>query len=96
MQAQPSPPLNRPSGPRALERVVLMTLLDSYPAPFTDEEVRRELGCSEVAVSDAISSLVGAGLLHRNVGFVLPTRAAARFDELERLDPWQRGGERTR
>jgi len=48
----------------------------------TIEELARELDESEDALERGVRDLVAAGLLHRSDAFVLPTRAALRFDEL--------------
>lgn len=47
------------------------------------DELVRELGDPADDVRVAVTTLVGAGLLHRHDGFVFPTRAAVRFAELE-------------
>ena len=36
------------------------------------------------AIENAVRDLVGAGLVHHHGMFVFPTRAAVRFDELQR------------
>lgn len=75
---------------RAVERAVLSFLLDEHPDhQLTIPEVSRALNArpddfnDEDAVERAIRELVGAGLLHCQVGFVLPTRAAIYFAGLE-------------
>jgi hypothetical protein len=62
------------------EKTVLAMLLGD-PFPWTVEEIGRELGNQEHAV-DSVASLAGAGLVHRLDGFVFPTRAARRSDEI--------------
>lgn len=71
--------------PEVLEAAVLRLLLVEHPAQLTRAEIERELGRPDGvpgAVEEAIRRLVGAGLAHRNGEFVLPSRAALRFDEL--------------
>lgn len=71
------------------EHVVLMFLLDEYPATLTVPEVSRALNAvpdsfaTFDAVERAIVQLVGAGLLHCDKGFVLPTRATLYFARLD-------------
>jgi hypothetical protein len=82
-----------PSAPkdadRAVEQAVLSFLLDEHPDQLTIPEVARALNPkpadfgSEDAVERSIRELVGAGLLHCQGGFVLPTRAATYFARLE-------------
>jgi hypothetical protein len=82
-----------PSTPGAedskVESAVLSFLLDEHPDhQLTIPEVFRAMNAgetdfdSEDAVERAIRELVGAGLLHCQRGFVLPTRAALYFDAL--------------
>ncbi len=72
----------------ATESAVLQQVLDYHPAQVTVAELVREvagerLGFAERdAVERAIRDLAGAGLLHRHDAFVVPTRAALRFNEL--------------
>lgn len=75
---------------RAIEQAVLLFLLGEHPDhQLTIPEVSRVLNerpddfGSEDAVERAIRELVGAGLLHCQGGFVLPTRAAIYFARLE-------------
>jgi hypothetical protein len=71
-----------------LERAVLALVLSQHPAQFTVAELTRELSddpehpTQRDAVQRALRDLVGSGLLHRHGAFVLPTRAALRFDRL--------------
>lgn len=76
----------------AIERVVLLRVLDLHPARVSPDELAREI-CGERgdfserdAVTRAIRDLAGAGLLHGEGGLVSPTRAALRFDELLECD----------
>ncbi len=72
----------------AVESAVLHRVLDLHPAQITVDELTREVsGAPEEfaerdAVERAVRDLTGAGLLHHHDSFVLPTRAALRFDEL--------------
>jgi len=72
----------------ATEAAVLQQVLALHPTVITLAELIRELGESNGPESDsdaverAVRDLAGAGLLHRSESFVLPTRAALRFDEL--------------
>jgi predicted transcriptional regulator len=73
---------------RANESAVLQHVLALHPTAITIDELARELGpdCDSFAQRDsverAVRDLSGSGLLHRSECFVLPTRAALRFDEL--------------
>jgi hypothetical protein len=71
------------------EQAVLAFLLDDHPDhQLTIPEVSRAMNAgetdfgSEDAVERAVRELVGAGLLHCQRGFVLPTRAALYFARL--------------
>lgn len=72
----------------ATEAAVLQQVLVDHPAQVTIGELVRELTSDSAdfaerdAVERAIRDLTGAGLLHRNDAFVVPTRAALRFNEL--------------
>lgn len=76
---------------RATEAAVLATILDLHPTQVTVEDVVREIGgqfaefSERDAIERAVRDLSGAGLLHSHDAFVLPTRAAIRFRELEEL-----------
>jgi hypothetical protein len=64
------------------ELVVLTLLLeDATPALWSLEELASELG-DEIHATDAVTSLHGAGLVHRCGRFVFATRAATRFSRL--------------
>lgn len=74
------------------ERVVLMFVLDEHPAQLTIPELSLALNrtCPESfatydAVERAVRELVGAGLLHCNGGYVLPTRAVLYYERLQQL-----------
>jgi hypothetical protein len=72
----------------ATEAAVLQRLLDLHPVQLTEEELVREVAdqpadfAARDAIDRAVRELSGAGLLHRRDSFVLPTRAALRFNEL--------------
>jgi hypothetical protein len=67
---------------------VLLLTLEHHPGQLTVAELVREIAANPAdfaqadAVERAVGDLVGAGLLHRNGDFALPSRAALRFDEL--------------
>lgn len=72
------------------EAAVLRWLLALHPAQITFVELLREV-CEEPedfaqrdAIERAVRDLVATGLVHRHGEFVIPSRAALRFDELER------------
>lgn len=68
-----------------VESAVLQQILALHPTCVTVAELTRELGEDADggdAIERAVHDLVGAGLLHRSELFVVPTRAALRFDEL--------------
>jgi hypothetical protein len=73
---------------KAIESAVLQHALALHPTPITVEELAREMGigrdsfAERDAVERAVRDLTGSGLLHCGESFVLPTRAALRFDEL--------------
>jgi hypothetical protein len=71
-----------------IERALLTLVLVSHPDQLTLAELVRELSVGPAsavqrdAVERAVCDLTAAGLLHRHGAFVLPTRAALRFDRL--------------
>jgi hypothetical protein len=73
----------------ATESAVLHLVLELHPTSLTGEELVREMGEAEdgfagrEAIERAVRDLVAAGLLHHSDGFVRPTRAALRFEQLE-------------
>jgi hypothetical protein len=82
----PSTPIDEDS---KVESAVLSFLLDEHPDhQLTIPEVSRAMNAGETdfgsvdAVERAIRELVGAGLLHCQGRFILPTRAALYFDAL--------------
>ena len=72
----------------ATESAVLQHVLALHPAQVTIAELTREVSgepeefAGRDAIERAVRDLTGAGLLHSHDSFVLPTRAALRFDEL--------------
>lgn len=72
----------------ATEAAVLNHLLVLYPVHVTFDELLREVAeepedfFQRDAIERAVRDLVATGLLHRSNSFVLPSRAALRFDEL--------------
>lgn len=72
----------------ATEAAVLQQILIDHPAQITLGELVRELAADSTdfaerdAIERAVRDLAGAGLLHRHDAFVVPTRAALRFNEL--------------
>jgi hypothetical protein len=64
------------------ELAVLTILLDrEHPWPWCEHELAREHG-NRLDTEDALALLERAGLVHRHAGFVFPTRAAGRFNEI--------------
>jgi hypothetical protein len=72
----------------ATESAVLQQMLDFHPVQVTVAELVREVGgespgfAERDAIERAVRDLTGAGLLHEHNAFVIPTRAALRFNEL--------------
>lgn len=72
----------------AVEAAVLQHLLSLHPVQVIFDELLREIAvdpqdfAQRDAVDRAVRDLVVAGLLHRRDEFVIPSRAALRFDEL--------------
>jgi hypothetical protein len=72
----------------ALEAVVLSQLLVLHPAQLTRDELLRAIAAEpddfaqRDSVERAVDELAAAGLAHRHGDFVIPSRAALRFDEL--------------
>jgi hypothetical protein len=72
----------------AVEAAVLRQLLARHPAQVVFDELLREIAvdpddfAQRDAVERAVRDLAAAGLLHRREEFVVPSRAALRFDEL--------------
>jgi hypothetical protein len=81
--------IQSPAGEDAtVESAVLLRLIVLHPAQITFEELLREIAvdpedfAERDAVERAVRDLAAAGLAHRNDEFVVPSRAALRFDEL--------------
>lgn len=72
----------------AMESAVLQLVLELHPVQATAADLLREVGgespgfAERDAVERAVRDLAAVGLLHRHDEFVLPTRAALRFDRL--------------
>ena len=62
---------------RREDAVVLTVVASAYPALLAVDEVAREVG-DQLATTDALARLCGAGLVHELSGFVWLTRAAVR------------------
>jgi hypothetical protein len=63
-------------------------LISEHPTPMTLPDIALELrGTQDFDATDAVDravrGLIGVGLVHRNGIFVVPSRAALRFRELE-------------
>lgn len=72
------------------QRAVLIHALEADPPPLTFADLIRELAAGDEfterdRIGRAIRELIAVGLLHQSGDLVLPTRAAARFYELEAL-----------
>lgn len=63
------------------QRAVLSLVLQEHPALLAASEIEREMGADD-ATERAMRDLTGVGLLRREGGTVLPTRAALHFDRL--------------
>jgi hypothetical protein len=63
------------------DRNVLNLLFCDSPWPWTVDEIACELH-TRIGAVDAVARLAGAGLVHRLGGFVFPTRAARRADQI--------------
>ena len=72
---------------RSLQQALIAHLLSNYPAQYSPDELKRDLGqpnpdAAAVRVDDAITALVAAGLMHRNGALVVASWAAKYFDDL--------------
>jgi hypothetical protein len=92
MHDQPtrSPALSEAGIQDEMQIAVLRFLLDPRPVPLTLDELLTEfIGLEDGTFSqrdrirNAIRDLACAGLAHRHGEFVLPSRAAVRFGELD-------------
>ena len=72
----------------AVEAAVLRQLLALHPTQVVFDELLREIAvhpddfAQRDAVERAVRDLAAAGLLHRRDEFVIPSRAALRFEQL--------------
>jgi hypothetical protein len=87
MNIYPLPPVDADD---AVEQAVLASLLAEHPTQLTMLDLHRERRdpddpVERDAVDRAVQRLVGAGLVHRSGPFVIPTRAALRFEGLSSL-----------
>ena len=73
---------DEPPAQDILEHALLNEVLARHPAQLTFDELVRALGEERFLVEDAVTALAGAGLVHRHGEFIVPSRAAVRFDEL--------------
>ena len=83
MQDQPFPGGKPRSQLDVLERATLGQLLEHHPAFYTLAELARELDEPGLAIEDTVAALARAGLVNRWESFVVPSRAALRFDQLD-------------
>ena len=73
---------------RFAQSAVLHLLLDVYPVQLSTEELNREMTMDpddfgeRDQIERAVRDLSQAGLLHRQNGFVVPTRAAVRCEQI--------------
>ena len=63
------------------EQTILILLLTKGQNIWSVEELVSEIG-RRLDVINSLAALHAAGLIHRCKDFVLPTRAAVRFDEI--------------
>lgn len=71
----------------SIQTAVLTSILAEHPVQLTPNDLYRERKDPSDArerddVDRAIDALVVAGLIHRSGPFVVPSRAAVKFDEL--------------
>ena len=83
MEDQPIPGGKPRSQLDVLERATLGQLLEHHPAFYTLAELASELDEPGLAVEDTVAALARAGLVNRWESFVVPSRAALRFDQLD-------------
>lgn len=83
MQDQPIPGEKFRPGFDKLERAALGQLLVHHPAIYTLGELALELDEPDVVVEETVAALARAGLVNRWEVFVIPSRTALRFDELD-------------
>jgi hypothetical protein len=65
----------------AAQRTILETLLDSYPAHLSEDELAHVVG-RPIDTRDALCELEAAGLIHTRQGFFWATRPAYHFAAL--------------
>lgn len=66
------------------ETAILALLLDFEAGSlWSEDELIRAMSASRVDILDGLTSLHGAGLVHRCNGFVFASRAASSFDRLD-------------
>jgi hypothetical protein len=87
MGDRPLPPIDPDD---AVEAAVLASLLEEHPAQLTALDLYRERRYPDDlqerdSVDRAVQDLVSAGLVHRSGPFVVPSRAALRFEDLASL-----------
>lgn len=68
---------------RADAAILELLLHDEHRHAWSDEELARDIG-DRLTATDALSRLERTGLVHRQDGFVFPTRAARRAAQLMR------------
>lgn len=84
----PSDPSSTAYADAMTEGAVLSLLLDEHPARLTIDELSLVLdpgpenGTPNDACERAVRELVGAGLVHRDGCFLMPSRAARYFERL--------------
>jgi hypothetical protein len=64
---------------KADRRILLLLLGPESQRPWSQEEIKREIGCD---VADSLARLCAAGLIHRLESFVWATRAALAADTI--------------
>ena len=67
---------------RAEQTIMMLLLGEEQPAPWSREELAREVRQSAHVVTDALNHLHGIGLIHFDGQLAFPTRAARYMDEL--------------
>lgn len=82
MQPQASQRSDTEREDELVQGAVLALLLREHPTQLTDDDLALEVGQDD-ATRRATADLIAVGLLRRDGGSVLPTRAALRFDQLE-------------
>lgn len=83
MRDQPTPERGFRSELDRLERATLGQILTHHPAFYALAELARELDEPDVAVEETVAALARAGLVNRWECFVVPSRAALRYGQLD-------------